>query len=374
MSPFEFITKFREIQDTPYGPARIALCEGLLQEVLTSGERQNLPLVYAELTEAYTFGGEAHKAFTVFARQLQLWEKSPELFDSNDEKTMFWQFKWIAGEISNYVNISMRQIEAFLNDMERRFRLAGYGLMAPRVARFECAFKTGQPNAEELRKQWLATPDDEFNECPACVIGTQLSFFLSQQRWEEAVTLGNTQTFSCNIEPSNTHFQLMLAELMLGHPEQAAQHMLLGEATANSAHGSNDRPQAHGCLIEALGRGGALPELLECLRLAGFNKTPRRQQELRTIDALRSRIHIIAAISALLAGGVDPATATSYREPELATLGAMRDGAATTARELASAFDARNGNTFFADQLALALNATPAPAPLPHLAEFRTQF
>lgn len=125
-----------DIRRMPYGTARTAAAEAVARRIEAEGPREHLAEALLDQIEAYNFNGDGAKSFVVFARLLRLWDESPELFDEDDRRNLFWEFKWVAADLSDYPQISLEQARAFLADMLRRFELAGNGTAAVRMSEF----------------------------------------------------------------------------------------------------------------------------------------------------------------------------------------------------------------------------------------------
>ncbi|MFD1812479.1 hypothetical protein [Rhodococcus gannanensis] len=345
-----------DIRRMPYGVARIAAAEAVTRRVEAEGPRDLLAEALLDLVEAYTYAGEGAKSFVVFARALRLWDESPELFDDQDEHNLFWEFKWVASDLPHYPQITAEQGAAFLEDMERRYRLVGHGLSAVRMSRFRWDWHTGRPDAEDTRLAWIAQARDEFDDCRACTIGQQVLYFAETGRHAEAVALGLTQDDSCNLEPTITHHAVALSALLAGDPELALdQHR---RALASLDTSNRELAPSRGQAFEMLARGGHLERALRVLRnddvvLLDHAPTPLK------------RLYFLVGVLAGLSANLDHAdTVTGLREPERRTVAALHAWVRAQADELAARFDTRNGNRYFTHLIARALTATRTDRPL----------
>ena len=360
-------SELRTIRAMPYGTARIAAAEAVSRRIEAEGPEKHLAESLLDLVEAYTFADEGTKSFVVFARLLRLWDESPELFDAGDERNLFWEFKWIAGDLPDYPQITRAQAEAFLADMERRFELAGHGLSSVRMSRFRWSWHSGLDDADEERLRWITGLRDEFEDCRACTIGQQVDFFTESGRYAEAVELGLTQAASCNLEPARTNYAVALSALLAGHPELAL--TVHRRALASDDGGTTDFSPARGQGFEMLARGGRIEEALRILRndhvkLLTKSSTP--------LFRLRFLLGVLAGLSANLPAGDAEAAAreTGLRDPGWGTAGELRDWVLREARETAAQLDERNGNAHYTELIERARAATPAPEPLPEPRSF----
>ncbi|WP_167142866.1 hypothetical protein [Canibacter zhoujuaniae] len=360
------LMRLAALANMPYGSARTQQTAEIVREIEREGPEHELPNALLRLVEAYDFGGDSKRALTTFVKVLQLWDTRPELFDAEDEFGLFWEFKWIAGSLTLFPNISRAQAEAFLDDMERRYQVAGKGLCAPRAARFHYLSNLNDPAAASALSIWRSTPPDEFDDCPACVIGAEVDYRVSQGDWARAVAVGERQNNECNIEPTLTNHLLTLAYLMQGDPTAAARCYRLANAGLKTSLSAEGFTGARGAVLEALGRGGALNELLSQLKKHDAEHLETAQT---TFGSLRFHLGLLAGISALMNGGTDPNTETGLATPHFAkTLGDLHSHLKTVTQEMAERFDSRAGNDgnqrHLANALSATLSATPLPEPL----------
>lgn len=344
------------IRRFPYGVSRTAAAESITRRIEADGPRSRLPEALLDLVEAYTFTEQTAPALVAFARALRLWDEAPDLFDTADTHNLFWEFKWIAGDLADVHQISRDQAEAFFADMRRRFAVAGLGSSSILLSQFKVAWKAGDENADELRRAWLATGSDSMDDCQACRIGIQVGFFLDSDRLDEAIRLGEQQDGRCNREPCSTLHSLALAYLNAGDGVAAGRTYRRALASVTAEHGVSC--WSRGELFETLARGGELDRALAYLRNddPGILLTARPE-----LDRLRLLIHVVAGLSAHPDARDQP---TFLAQDGATTVGELRDWAIAESRPIASALDARNGNTRLTDLLAAAEHARLAPSPL----------
>lgn len=340
--------ELRTLRRLPYGVARTSATEALVRRLETDGPERQLPQALLDLVEAYTFANLGKQGFVAFARTLRLWDSRPELFDEADERNLFWEFKWIAGDLPDYPEITAEQADAFLTDMTRRFAIAGKGGSSVRMSRFRWAWHTGSADMERARIDWITGDRDELEDCATCTVGQQTDYFTELGRYEEAVAIGKTSTGTCNLEPTRTMHALALAALRTGDAELATRSYRRAVATYSSAEGSDFAP-AHGQAFELLAIGGALDRALQQLR----TDTGRLLLEASTpLFRLRFLLGVLSGLSANLDRSGLP---TGLSAPAAPTLGELHAWVRSETEALAAQFDRRNGTGYYADQVARAL-------------------
>lgn len=359
MNDVEARNELAEVYSLPDGPARNARAEDLAQRIENEGPADCLAEALLDLIDAYTSSDEAYKSFPVMARLLRLWDERPDLFDSSDEFALFWQFKWVAGHLPAWLQVSRPQALAVLEDMQRRYDLAGHGASGYLAARFRFAFLTGDPDVEEVRSLWRATPRDEFSNCEACEPGEQADYLYATGQYDQLAALASKLHGNCNIEPTRGLSALAVAHLMRGEAPQAA--AILGEAHRRmTLDVPTDAAGARGQQLEVLLRGGQVDEALKRLRTA----------DVILLDGAKTPLAHLSFLISLLAGLSSALDQHATRSTELpaphgATLSELHGQILEKARDLGGKFDERNGNSYYAGLVDRALTAQPASEPLP---------
>lgn len=340
--------ELRTLRRLPYGVARTSATEALVRRLETEGPEQQLPQALLDLVEAYTFANLGKQGFVAFARTLRLWDSRPELFDEADERNLFWEFKWIAGDLPDYPEITAEQADAFLADMTHRFAVAGKGGSSVRMSRFRWAWHTGSADMEQARLDWITGDRDELEDCTTCTVGQQTDYFTELGRFDEAVAIGTTSTGSCNLEPTRTMHALALAALRAGDAELATRSYRRALATYSKAEGSDFAP-AHGQAFELLAVGGAIDRALQQLR----SDTGRLLLDASTpLFRLRFLLGVLSGLSANLDRSDLP---TGLTAPAAPTLGELHAWVRAETEALAAQFDRRNGTDYYAGLVARAL-------------------
>lgn len=365
----EATQKIAHARSLPYGSARTAAAEYIARTLENEGPEQVLPQALLALVEAYVFGQPTPASFAVFSKLLRLWDTHPEYFDEETSKALFWQFKWVTGDLTAYPQISKEQARQLLDEMRKRYRLAGLGDSAADRAEHMWAAHIGDDEAAETwHARWLSHGEDEM-DCGSCRHGSTLRDHVAAGEFEQAVALGAPTEDLCNREPASSHRQLALALLHLGKGEEAGRELL--RAQANSQHYD---PDDVGVEFEVLARGQQLERAFALLKnhgkraLAlggdpGDNRNFLRYLVAGLAWARQEKGQMPTGLS-----GFTPASSAGGQggqpaEVSRATLGELYDWALAQSGPLVAAFDRRAGNTRFSESLADA-ELTPVLTPL----------
>lgn len=354
-STHEAAQKIAATRDLPYGSARTAAMEYITRTLEREGPESMLPEAYLNLVEAYVFGQPTPASFAVFSKLLRLYDAHPEHFDEFTARTLFWQFKWIIGDMTAYPQISKAQARELLDEMRRRYRLAGMGEMAPDRAEYMWAAHIGEDEAAETwRARWLAHGEDEM-DCGSCRQGGILRDHVTDGEFETAVRMGAPTEDLCNREPAASHRQLALAYLHLEDGEAAGRHLLRA-----AAYRDQYDPDDLGVEFEVLARGQNLQAAFDLLADHGKRALDLAGDPGDNRNFLR---YIVAGLAwALEDHGDMPTGLRPAGQVERATLRELYDWALAESRPLAQAFDRRAGNTRFSESLKA---ATELPALVP---------
>lgn len=331
----EATAKLNRLRQMPHGPARTAAAELIARTLEKEGPAERLPEALLELVEAYVFGSPNPASFAVFSKLLRLWDTHPEHFDEYDSRTLFWQFKWISGDIVSYPQISREQARGLLEEMRKRYRLAGFSDSAPDRAEFMWATHLGDTEAaEKWRAAWLSHGEDEM-DCGSCRIGGDLRDLVVDGEYAKAVALGAPTEDLCNREPANSHRHLAMAYLHLGDGASAGRHLLRAQATRDQYD-----PDDVGLEFEILARGNRLDLALRLLVDQG-------KKALRLADSPGDNRNFLRYLVAGLAGHREERGDQPTGLKQAATVAGLYEWALEQAKPLSRAFDERAGNDRF---------------------------
>ena len=106
-------------------PVRLALEE---EAVRMADTHQDTTLGFTlrrDLIQTATFCGHPEKSLVAFTWLLAQADRDPERFP---ESQLMWQYKWIVNALDRFPQITRKQIEDALADMEARYRRCGLTL------------------------------------------------------------------------------------------------------------------------------------------------------------------------------------------------------------------------------------------------------
>lgn len=340
----------------PNGPARIALLERAVAAAHAIGDEKFAFDLRASLIQCCEFGGAADRAIGPYARNLAWADANPDEYGAWN---LLWQYKWILCTLPQIAAVEADQIEAAIEDMDRRFRAAGSAGSATAKIRWRVALCLGRIDdalAIEhdwwevvVRRQW-----DTLSDCWACDVAESADLLALAGRHGDALRRAEpvfAREVSCAEVPEYSFGQLLRSLRAEGRTDEA------------------DAIHREGCTMID-GRPGHIDLVGYHLEHTAATGQLDRGAELwagKVAEASRSRLDLdhfwfgLGAIPVLAGLAERDATVTGL--PADAPVGsagkvAASDALAWTQADVArtvTAFDARNGNTWYADTTAARL-------------------
>lgn len=331
-----------ELRQEPYGKARSARTEELVEAAEQCGDDAALATALLELLTAYEYGDEVRKAPVLFNRILGLYKAKPEAFDERAVHSLFWCFKWITTSLLSLPEIPLGSVERWIALMSEHYTAAGKPMQAVHTSRYRLAAHTGV-GADIAYDLWSTRPRDEFSDCEACEARTRGIHWLV--RGDDVRALREWQPvldgkLGCTEEPGATISRALLPLVRTGRHEEAVSFHRTGYRSTRGKVSTDAEVSRH---LEFLALTGNTARGLEVLaeNRGRFDSDGDAQSRLIFLDGIRVLLTQVAALdgSAPVAG---PAGRSRPAAELLAEITAEADA-------IAAAFDARNGTTWQGD-------------------------
>ncbi|MEU4577360.1 hypothetical protein ACBI99_22825 [Nonomuraea sp. ATR24] len=350
----------------PYGEARTVLAERALREAEARREHALIVRARLDLTQAYQYGGEPVKAFTVFSRNLADHDAEPGRWGHWETRELLWHFKWIIADMRRFPEIPLRRALDAIDDMERRYRQAGDLLHAVHAKRCFIALHLGDDEAtREWFHRWRTTPRDSLSDCEACDTDSTAAALVHLGRDEDAIAAaqpilqGET---TCEVQPQGILTTLMLPYVRTGRHREAVQ---AHRRAYRLVQGNIAYLDDFGDHMEFCALTGNEARGLEILQ----RELPLLERPPSPSDARR-----FMGCAALLLRRLEETGhghLTVHRAGRDVPVPELRATMEAGAREIAARFDARNGNDTSTRRLEALLAATPLVGHLPLVAHHR---
>ncbi|MFF4424837.1 tetratricopeptide repeat protein [Streptomyces sp. NPDC001549] len=357
----EIVRGLAENRESPNGAVRNAHAEALAGAAETSGDRALFREALDNLINAYLYSSESSRMLVPFARLLQEYDKDPGAFSHWDAHSLFWQFKWVATAISDSPGIPLESATGWLDEMERRYRIAGYSERPVREAELWLADAIGEDErAERAFRRWLAAERDDMSDCRACELNGQGQYAVLHGDDTEALELWKPVLdgdLTCAEEPHRLLATSLLPLLRLGRADEARSHHLRGY---RMARGNESLLPSVGKHIEFCALTGNEPRGLEILAEHAAHVAPLANLD----DRLAFHGAILVLLRRLRELGHGRTPAVSY-EGRPRTVDELYEVLYAGCLDIARQFDARNGTTRFSDRFLAQVGREPLLAELP---------
>ncbi|MBT2451185.1 tetratricopeptide repeat protein [Streptomyces sp. ISL-43] len=348
-------------QCLPNGPARSAQAEALANAAEACGDSGLFRQTLLNQIDAYEYSSERTRMVVPFARLLQEYDRDPGGFDSGQAHSLFWRFKWVAGQLVSSPEIPLSSVTGWLEDMERRYRLAGYSERAVRQSEFYLAEATGDDErAERAVNRWQSADRDAMSDCHACETNSQGWFWAGRDDDAKAVAIWEPVLAgkqSCLEEPHRVLARSLLPLVRLGRGAEARAHHLRGY---RMARGNESLLRSIGEHIEFCALTGNEARGLEILAEHSAHLGPLVDVEAQ----MRFYGGILVLLRRLgeLGHGADLSVSYEGAARTVDELhGILREDALAIARR----FDERNGTTRVGDRLVERIGRAPLLDTLP---------
>ncbi|WP_404958848.1 tetratricopeptide repeat protein [Streptomyces sp. 147326] len=357
----EIVRGLAENREAPNGAARNAHAEALAGAAETNGDRALFREALDNLINAYLYSSESSKMLVPFARLLQEYDKDPGAFSEWDAHSLFWQFKWVASAISDSPGIPLESAAGWLDEMERRYRIAGYSERPVREAELWLAHVTGEDErAERAFRRWLAAERDDMSDCQACELNGQGQYAVVRGDDAEALELWKpvlTGELVCAEEPHRVLATSLLPLLQLGRTDEARSNHLRGY---RMARGNESLLPSVGRHIEFCALTGNESRGLEILHEHAAHVAPLANLD----DRLSFHGGILVLLRRLQELGHGRSPAVPY-EGTPRTVSELYEVLHAGCLDIARQFDARNRTTRVSDRFLARVGREPLVGTLP---------
>ncbi|WP_026424424.1 tetratricopeptide repeat protein [Actinokineospora inagensis] len=359
----------RRLQSADDLPASAVKCEALERVARAADTEGLVDLGVAArlvLINAYREIRRYDLMLTPFAWLRATETRQPEAFDDWAVHQFTWMHKWLPTGLLGDPRFTLGQITALVDQLDQRYRLHGYSPHPVHDKRRAVAHHIGDTAAADGHfAAWRAAEPDEMSDCPACVVDSQVGYFVSRRRFDEAIAVAQpvlTEPSDCAEQPHGVLASLIEAYLATGRLADAARAHLVSYRVVRGTPQGRSALHAHlrFCAItDNAGRGMEI--LADNLDVLAEPPSPKVLQE-------------FAAAAALLLSRVPDRAERVFTVGERVFDGeALRRFCAERAVATAAEFDRRNGTdavshrvrrTLDLPDVAPVLVAVPAPRPV----------
>lgn len=182
--PADVATILAEAHGLNDGPVKVELLQEAVRQAdhgldLDAGFEARLRLM-----EAALICGSADVLLVAYTWCLSQAEREPERFSLYQ---MLWRYRWAIVYLPTFPEIPRTKIEDAIADMTRRYEKAGASLRPVHLLRWKVAMKLGDGKmAADARRAWSRCRRDWLTDDEATEQVTQIDYLLFRERWAEA--------------------------------------------------------------------------------------------------------------------------------------------------------------------------------------------
>lgn len=340
----------------PFGRGQIAVVEDVVRHADALGAKDLQFAARMRATHAYTYGGEPSKSFVTFSWCLDAYDRGEVKIEGEDVYTLLWHFKWMVNALTKFPEVPLDRTYAVLDDMERRYRLAGESLNAVHQYRQQVAAHIGDvETAREQYRLWCAAPRGELSDCVGCEPTAKVNHLRWLGQDEEAVALGLnvlSGELTCIEQPHSMLTSLLPPYLRTGRLEEAAAAHRQGYRALQANRAELEYVGDHIAFCGLTGNQARALELIE-RHLPWLDEAPSPWADMR--------------FSASCAFVLEQVSQGGGRHLPVAdeSVGALAAELRMRALDLAERFDARNGTDTQGAAIKDLLDAEPVTDHLP---------
>jgi len=331
----QFDALMERAESLPYGDTKVSLLEEAVRLADTYQDTERGYYARMKLTDAAIHSGKAEKAFLTFGWCLAQYDKDPMKYDSH---MLLWHYKWIAGHLDLFPEISSEQIETMLEDLKKRYAEMGYSNRVYHQIKYTIAWRRGYfEMAEQEFARWMEESRDSISDCAACELNQQVSYLLEKGQVAEALQTARPifdGQLSCHSVPHSTYAFFLLPLLEEGRWEEAASFHEKGYRLIDNKQDFLLYHAEHLKYLTIVDPDRAMSGLEKSLPEALASREPYTRF-----------VYFLSA--ALLLSELDERARDVLRIPDYVTKEWLLD----QIHELAAQFDQRNGNSHFSERI-----------------------
>lgn len=162
--PEEFI---QEYQQLAHGTPRLRVMKKAIAAADEAKSAEWQFIFRHRYVHESVFEGDDLDALIVFPEMLAVYDKNPELAEEH-QRTLMWDFKNILGNLPDFSQLPLAEIEKLLSEFESRCKKYGYSMHTPRYIREKISVLTANFLPLSEYGKFAEEPEDGLKDCTAC--------------------------------------------------------------------------------------------------------------------------------------------------------------------------------------------------------------
>lgn len=332
------------------GPRRMFLLEQAINVADALGDVKSGWDLRLRMINDAEMSGFGDRTIVAVAWCLGVSDRDPQTFPI---ERVLWQLKWVVLNAVDYATVPRRAIMGVLDELESRYRAAGWGMRAVYHKRMSAHWALGDlDQVRHFERLWQAAPRDTGSDCLACerdqLIELRLQFGEAERAVRDARPLIEERQ-SCSHVPQRTYCRLTFSNWALGRHVQAMEMQRRGVKATREGLEYLVQSVQHALFAACTGAHQTALTLLE-RRLRDIERATAETSRLIGYQCAASTIRALRLLGHDSAETLQPVK-LAWMESQTADLATWEAALLERARSLGERFDARAGNTYRADEL-----------------------
>ncbi|MBR1527672.1 MAG: hypothetical protein IJ642_00045 [Oscillospiraceae bacterium] len=183
---FEPQQRIHEINQMEHGTARLETISQAIKEADDENQHYwRLYFRYQYMTES-TMHGDNFKGLLCFPEYLKIFDEHPELEDDMYQD-MMWAFKWVIGNLDDYYQISLDEVNHYFEEFKKRSQKYGFSLRTYYMKQVDFWLHTRPDSADVAYANFNHYPRSLNSDCEACELNFKMKVLLSKNDEKQAL-------------------------------------------------------------------------------------------------------------------------------------------------------------------------------------------
>lgn len=228
---YQIRTMIRMAERMPYGDVRVSMHEDAVREADATGDIDLMFDARLSLLDGACFSGQNALGMPAVAWCLARYNAEPDRF-GDQQFSLLWGLKNVLSNCYEYPQISKKQFNNLLADMEQLYRRTGYSMRPVHQVRRHFAVANGdRATAEAACAEFLLAKRDGMADCLACETDSLVEYYQFLGDHEKSVHTAKKIMEGkqrCAEVPHRTYNQLLRSLVALGRDEDAERFQTRG--------------------------------------------------------------------------------------------------------------------------------------------------
>lgn len=178
--------KIHQINNMEHGNARLdALAQAIKEADDENQHYWRLYFRYEYITESMIHG-DNFKGMLCFPEYLRIFDEHPS-YEDDMYQDMMWAFKWLIGDLNDYYQITLDEVNHYFNEFRKRSQKYGFSLRTYYMKRTSFWLDVDTEQALKYYQNFQKYPRNRNSDCEACELEFKMKILLDQNLETQAL-------------------------------------------------------------------------------------------------------------------------------------------------------------------------------------------